>query len=101
MGARGRPERNEKMSKWEPKEYVEDPTANAQLNIAEALAGCADGLNGLLYGLKYSKGEGMSIAESIEVSGKRIAESLDALPRALAELGDRVGPIDHDGEGRA
>lgn len=63
--------------KWEPEEYDADPTVNAILNVAAALTKLAAAADGIIYGLKYSKDNGMSIAESIEVAGKVIAESLD------------------------
>lgn len=75
------------MSKWEPEEYDEDPTVNALLNIAHGLHRLADATNGLLYGLKYSKGEGMSIAESIESSAKHIVEGAQAVAEAVRERG--------------
>jgi hypothetical protein len=49
-----------------PDDYNADPTANAIMNVAAAIDRLAQAVNSLLYGLKYSKGEGMSIAEAIE-----------------------------------
>lgn len=65
---------------WEPTDYDEDPMVNAMMNIAEALHRQADATNALLYGLKYGKAEGMSIAEAIEVAGRKIAEAFPSAP---------------------
>ncbi len=72
--------------KWEPEEYHPDPTVNALLNIASGLHSQAEATRHLLYGLKYSRGEGMSVAEAIEVGAKSIAESGQALASAIEDL---------------
>jgi len=64
------------MSDWEPEEYADDPKVNAMLNIAAGIFALARATDGLLYALKYSKGEGMSVAEAIEVGAKNIAEAI-------------------------
>jgi hypothetical protein len=73
------------MTDWEPKKYDSDPTANAMLNIAASIAELADATNGLLYGLKYSKAEGMSIAEALEVSIEKVSNSIDSGVGEIAE----------------
>jgi hypothetical protein len=64
------------MSDWEPEDYSDDPHVNAMLNIAKSIADLAKATDGLLYGLKYSKGDGMSVAEAIEVAGKSVADAV-------------------------
>lgn len=64
---------------WEPTAFHRDPMVNAVLNVAAQLASLANATNGLLYGLKYGKFEGMSIAEAIEVASKNVATGLDSL----------------------
>lgn len=66
------------MSQWQPDDFDEDPTVNALLNIAHGLHRNADATGQLLYALKYSQSEGMSIAESIEVGLRAIAEAVPA-----------------------
>lgn len=70
---------------WEPTEYVDDPQANAILNVAAAIFDLSKSVNELLYGLKFGKQEGMSIAEAIEVGSKNIESSLDAVASAIQE----------------
>jgi hypothetical protein len=72
--------------RWEPAEFHSDPMVNAVLNVAAQLAVLANATNGLLYGLKYSKGDGMSIAEAVEVASKNIASGLESL---AGEVRDR------------
>jgi hypothetical protein len=72
---------------WEPSDHHEDPTVNALLNIAESISNLAAATNGLLYGLKYSKDEGMSLAEAVE---KSISEGLQGVASAI-EAHDPVG----------
>jgi len=64
------------MKKFEPEEYHTDPMVNAVLNVAEQLARLATVTNKLLYGLKYSEGEGLSIAEAIEVGSQAVAVAI-------------------------
>jgi len=96
---------------WEPKWFSEDPIANAILNLAaevnghtvatyaiasalapddgnvsEAMLECANSIQSLLYGLKYGKIEGMSISESVEVVGSKIADALSGVSEALQEV---------------
>lgn len=60
-----------------------EPMVNAVLNVAEQLARLAEATRGLLYGLKYSKADGMSIAEAIEVAGKSVGS---AISESVGEL---------------
>lgn len=62
-------------SDWEPEKFHKDPMVDAVYNVAAELNYLARATNGLLYGLKYSSGDGMSIAEAIEVAGKNISEA--------------------------
>ena len=62
------------MDKWEPEQFEEDPVANAIMNVASELNFLANATQSLLYGLKYGKETGMSIAEAIEVGLKAIAD---------------------------
>lgn len=61
---------------------------------AEAIRDTAEAINGLLYGLKYGKAEGMSIAEAIEVGAKTISESIGMAGGGLerSRAADRRGP---------
>jgi|KBSSwiStaDraftv2_1062776.scaffolds.fasta_scaffold00132_80 hypothetical protein len=77
------------MSNWEPAELHDDPMVNAVLNVAAQLAALAGATNELLYGLKYSKDTGMSIAEAIEVAGNNIASGLGGLG-GLGELATAI-----------
>jgi hypothetical protein len=61
---------------WKPTNFVKDPIANAILNVAAELNLLATKTGGLLYGLKYDKDSGMSIAEAIEVGLDKIASSI-------------------------
>jgi len=56
--------------KWEPTKYPKDTVVNAILNVACAIDRNAKATEDLLYALKYSKAEGLSIAEAIEVAAK-------------------------------
>lgn len=76
--------------KWEPEDYCPDPIANALLNIAEALHRQATATDNLLYALKYSKGDGLSIAEAIEVAANKQAEALSEQASAIADLASAV-----------
>lgn len=67
------------MSEWEPKDLHSDPMVSAVLNVAASLSELALATDRLLYGLKYSGKEGMSIAEAIQVSGKKIATALASI----------------------
>lgn len=79
---------------WEPKEHHDDPAVNAMLNIAESLSECASAIGGLLYGLKYSGEQGLSIAEAIEVSAKSVAS---ALAEVAGKIDDVAGAMHSDG----
>lgn len=68
---------------WEPAALSSDPMVNAVLNVAAQLASLAKATSGLLYGLKYSKNDGMSIAEAMEVASKNISEGLESLANTL------------------
>lgn len=70
---------------WTPTRFDDDPLANAVLNVAAQLAALARATDGLIYGLKYSKGEGKSIAEAIEVASGAVATSIDGLVSAVAD----------------
>ena len=51
--------------------------------VAAAIDRLAEAASGLLYGLKYSSAEGMSVAESLVVAGDKIASAIaDASERA-------------------
>lgn len=76
--------------KFEPDQYHADPMVNAVLNVAAALRALAQSTDGLLYGLKYSKGDGMSVAEAIEVAGKAQAE---ALREGLTDIGNSLTDV--------
>ncbi len=77
------------MSDWEPEEHSADPMVNAVLNVAAAIDRLASATNGLLYGLKYSKDQGMSLAEAIEVS---TAKAADTIASAISEVANRDAP---------
>jgi hypothetical protein len=64
------------MNDWEPEDYHGDPMVNAVLNVADGIHRLADAVGSLLYGLKYSKENGLSIAEAIEVGAEKIAEAV-------------------------
>lgn len=70
---------------WEPTKFHDDPLANAVLNVAAQLAVLARATDGLLYGLKYSKVQGMSIAEAMEVASQNIATALDGISSAISD----------------
>lgn len=72
---------------WGPQLFHNDPTTNALYNIAASLDKLADATNGLLYGLKYGKRDGMSIAEAVEVAGKGVAESIES---GLHDIGQAI-----------
>lgn len=72
------------MGKWEPESLHKDPMVNAILNVAMSLSELAEATNGLLYGLKYGKQEGLSIAEALEASGKDITNSLGNIVDAIS-----------------
>jgi hypothetical protein len=80
------------MSNWEPEEFHHDPMVNAILNIAAELNFCGRGISSLLYGLKYGKEDGMSVAEAIEVAAGKIeidtGSIQDGLESVAAGLGD-------------
>ncbi|WP_437606270.1 hypothetical protein WMF20_35460 [Sorangium sp. So ce834] len=72
-------------TEWEPGAYDEDPMVNAVLNVARELRRLADATNGLLYGLKYGKEQGLSIAEAVEVGCKAAGESIATSIQQAAE----------------
>jgi hypothetical protein len=86
------------MMDWEPKEMHDDPNVNAMLNVAASIHACAKSLEELLYGLKYSKRDGLSVAEAIEVAGKKIAEAIGSTAQAdLEDALDRIaGRLESD-----
>jgi hypothetical protein len=49
--------------KWSPSKFHDDAMVNAVLNVAAQLSVLASATNRLLYGLKYGKNEGLSVAE--------------------------------------
>ena len=65
-------------NEWEPKKYSNNEMINAVLNVAASISALADATNELLYGLKYSKTEGLSVSESIETAGKAIASAIES-----------------------
>jgi hypothetical protein len=73
------------MSEWEPKQFHKDPMVNAVLNVAESLSRLAEATDGLLYGLKYSRAEGTSVAEAIENAAQKVASGLSSVSEALAD----------------
>ena len=73
------------MSDWEPTQYAKDPMVNAVYNVAAELSALASATRGLLYGLKYSKDNGVSIAEAIELSAKTQAEAVQGLAQAVLD----------------
>lgn len=115
------------MNEWRPGKFSDDPIVNAILNVAaeinghseatrraahelsnfgtdedgngvtDALNNCAKAIDGILYGLKYGKSEGMSISESIEVVGRKISDAISILD--LEEAADQIASIGfRDGE---
>lgn len=82
------------MSEWEPEEYVDDPVANAILNVAKELSALAKATNGLLYGLKYSKDNGLSIAEAIEVGAQSIASAVSEHASEVQQAAFQAGDLD-------
>ncbi len=69
--------------KWEPETYHKDPMVNALLNIAAGLNRQAEATQGLLYGLKYSGKEGLSIAEAIGVAAGEMSAAVVQLSEAI------------------
>ena len=67
---------------WQPTALHKDPTVNAILNVACSLSEVADALTELLYGLKYSRNGGLSIAEAIEVGAGKIADAVGDVANA-------------------
>ncbi len=63
--------------KWEPEKYHKDPMVNAVLNLAAEMSHLAEATNKLLYGLKYSETDGLSVAEAIEVAANKINASIE------------------------
>jgi len=53
--------------------------------MVDAVRQVAEAISGLLYGLKYSKAEGMSVAEAIECAGDRVAAAVREGADALAD----------------
>lgn len=84
------------MSEWEPGEYDADPMTNAVLNVARELAGLSAATRGLLYGMKYSKDQGTSIAEAIENAGTAIADAMG--PSNLSDGARIADAIDRTAE---
>jgi hypothetical protein len=66
------------MSDWEPSDHHPNATVNAILNVAESISALASATNGLLYGLKYSREKGLSLAEAIEVSAEKVARAIES-----------------------
>lgn len=66
-------------TQWEVRDLHTDPMVNAVLNVAAAIGQLARATDGLLYGLKYGKAQGVSIAEALEVGARRISSSVDSL----------------------
>lgn len=71
---------------WEPEHYTDNEIANALLNVAAAMNRQANATEHLLYALKYSRGEGLSVAEAIEVGANRIADGASRLAEAVEGL---------------
>ena len=70
---------------WEPTEHHKDPMVNAILNVAEGMSAISHSIDGLLYALKYSKGEGLSVAEAIEKASTNVAESIAIAADSIAQ----------------
>ena len=60
--------------------------ASAVNTSAEATEKVAEATNGLLYGLKFGKQEGTSVAEAIENAGQKIGDAVDGLTTKLDEF---------------
>jgi microcystin degradation protein MlrC len=69
---------------WSPSKFHKDPMVNAVLNVAAQLSVLASATNGLLYGLKYGKKEGLSVAEALEAASKNVAHGLESVAESLA-----------------
>lgn len=69
---------------WSPSKFHDDPMVNAVLNVAAQLSVLASATNGLLYGLKFGKKEGLSVAEALEAASKNVAAGLDSVAERLA-----------------
>lgn len=67
---------NHEQRYWAPNSFHDDPMVNAVLNVAAQTSVLASATNELLYGLKYGKETGMSIAEAIEVGAKNAGETI-------------------------
>lgn len=83
-------------ARWEPEQYHKDPMINAVLNVAASVSELAEATDGIIYGLKYSKKEGMSIAEAIECHTKAIQENASIADhsqglRDIAEAIEKLG----------
>jgi hypothetical protein len=61
------------------------PDGSVPQGIGAQFAAIAEATRNLLYGLKYSKERGMSVAEAIEVSAKSIASALEQLAGSIAD----------------
>ena len=75
----------EHMSDYKPTEYHKDPMVNAVLNVACQIAALAHATDGLLYGLKYSKTTGMSVAESLETGLENLSIKVGGVIDAIQE----------------
>lgn len=78
----------DEMKYWEPAALHKEAQANALLNIARELHYCGAAIESLLYGLKYAKGDGMSLAEAVEVAGRAQADATESLATATEQLAD-------------
>lgn len=71
--------------KWEPGQYHKDATVNAILNVACSIQHLADATDGLIYGLKYGKNNGLSLAEALEMGLEKVAGAVSDLASATRD----------------
>lgn len=71
--------------RWEPVQYHKDPVVNAILNVAHSVQNLADATDGLIYGLKYGKNNGLSLAEALETGLEKVAGAVADLASATRD----------------
>ena len=81
---------------WEPRSFHKDPMVNAVLNLAREVRGVGEAVGELLYGLKYSRGEGLSVAEALEISIEKAGTNIASALTELAEAGGRIAKAESD-----
>lgn len=75
----------------EPGSYSDNPIADALYHVAEAINANAKATGSLLYGLKYSHENGLSIAEAIEVALEKVAGAVDGAGQTIGAAIEDAG----------